>query len=149
MSEKWPAAATKLIEDKANGSAVLQSLGHEISGLIAVNPDGGKTARAQAVSPQVESGNVYLPHPAIAPWVDDFIEECASFPNGRFDDCVDACSQALNRLRAGRSGIAEFYLRQCEDLARRRGVTLEQLLANPGLSRGKTVRMRSWPVLLA
>ena len=33
-------------------------------------------ARAQAVSPQVESGNVYLPHPLIAPWVDSFLDEC-------------------------------------------------------------------------
>jgi hypothetical protein len=30
------------------------------------NPEGGKLARAHAVSPQVESGNIYLPHPAIA-----------------------------------------------------------------------------------
>ena len=59
---------------------VRQSLRHEIPGLVAVVPDGGKVARAQAVSPQVESGNVYLPHPAIAPWVEAFVEECSTFP---------------------------------------------------------------------
>ena len=90
---------SKLVEDKANGPAVIQSLRHEIPGLVAVVPDGGKVARAQAVSPQVESGNVYLPHPAIAPWVEAFVEECATFPNGRHDDQVDQISQALNRLR--------------------------------------------------
>jgi hypothetical protein len=37
-------------------------------------------ARAQAVSPQVESCNVYLAHPAIAPWVEPFIDEFSSFP---------------------------------------------------------------------
>jgi hypothetical protein len=47
----------------------------------------------------VESGNVYLPHPALAPWVEDFIEEVAAFPHGRHDDQVDAMTQALNRLR--------------------------------------------------
>jgi predicted phage terminase large subunit-like protein len=47
---------------------------------VAVVPDGGKVAGAQAVSPQVESGNVYLPHPAIAPWVEAFVEECSTFP---------------------------------------------------------------------
>jgi predicted phage terminase large subunit-like protein len=67
---------------------------------VAVVPDGGKVARAQAVSPQVESGNVYLLHPAIAPWVEAFVEECATFPNGKCDDQVDQMSQALNRLRA-------------------------------------------------
>ena len=99
LSRRFPKAATKLIEDKANGPAVIQELQHDISGLIAVNPEGGKVARAHAVSAQVESGNVYLPHPAIAPWVNDFIEEAAGFPNGRNDDQVDAMTQALNRLR--------------------------------------------------
>ena len=59
-----------------------------------------KARWAQAVSPQVESGNVYLPHPAIAPWVHAFIEECAAFPNGKYDDQVDQMTQALNRMRA-------------------------------------------------
>ena len=99
VSSKWPQAALKLVEDKANGPAVVATLRHEIAGLIAVNPDGGKLARAQAVSPQIESGNVYLPHPALAPWVEEFIEECTAFPNGRHDDQVDQMTQALNRLR--------------------------------------------------
>jgi predicted phage terminase large subunit-like protein len=47
--------------------------------LVAVVPDGGKVARAQAISPQVESGNAYLPHPAIAPWVEAFVKECSTF----------------------------------------------------------------------
>ncbi len=55
----------KLIEDKANGSAVIQMLSNEIPGLLPVNPQGGKIARAAAVSPLVEAGNVYLPHPRI------------------------------------------------------------------------------------
>jgi len=56
---------------------------------------GGKVARAQAIAPLVEAGNVYLPHPDFAPWVNDFIEECAAFPNGAHDDQVDAMTQAL------------------------------------------------------
>jgi phage terminase large subunit-like protein len=32
--------------------------------------------------------------------VGDFVEECAAFPNGRYDDQVDAMSQALLRLTA-------------------------------------------------
>ena len=87
---------TKLVEDKANGPAVIQELRHEISGLIEVNPEGGKLARAHAVSPQVESGNVYLPHPAIAAWIEGCMEEAAAFPNGRNGDQVDAMTQALN-----------------------------------------------------
>ena len=97
LSQKWPATLAKLIEDKANGSAVIQMLSHEIPGILPVNPEGGKVARAAAVSPLIEAGNVYLPHPLYAPWVTDFIEECAAFPNGAHDDQVDAMTQALLR----------------------------------------------------
>jgi len=97
LSAKWPGTIAKLIEDKANGPAVIQILGLEIPGLLPVNPSGGKIARAVAVSPLIEAGNVYLPHPLYAPWVDDFIEECAAFPNGAHDDQVDAMTQALLR----------------------------------------------------
>jgi predicted phage terminase large subunit-like protein len=97
LSAKYPVAIAKLIEDKANGPAVIQMLGHEIPGLIPVTPEGGKMARAAAVSPLIEAGKVYLLHPQLAPWVDDFIEECAAFPNGAHDDQVDAMTQALLR----------------------------------------------------
>ena len=97
LSERYPGSLAKLIEDKANGSAVIQMLKHEIEGILPVNPEGGKVARAMAVSPLIEAGNVYLPHPSIAPWVNDFTEECAAFPNGAHDDQVDAMTQALLR----------------------------------------------------
>lgn len=97
MSELYPQTYRKLIEDKANGSAVIDTLKREITGLLAVEPQGGKEARAQAVSAAVESGNVYLPQKAR--WLGDFIEECASFPNGAHDDQVDAMTQALIRFR--------------------------------------------------
>jgi phage terminase large subunit-like protein len=35
---------------------------------------------------------------SIAPWILDFIEECAAFPNSAYDDQVDAMSQALVRF---------------------------------------------------
>ncbi len=96
LSAKWPKARAKLVEDKANGPAVIATLKREISGLIPVEPQGSKEARASAVSPDVEAGNVWLPQDA--PWVQDFIEECAAFPNGANDDQVDAMSQALLRF---------------------------------------------------
>ena len=97
MTELYPQTYVKLIEDKANGSAVIDVLNQEIMGLIPVEPYGGKEARAQAVSAAVESGNIYLPKNAR--WLGDFIEECAAFPNGSHDDQVDAMTQALIRYR--------------------------------------------------
>jgi len=101
LSAKWPNADLKLVEDKANGPAVIDTLRSEISGLVAVNPEGGKLARASAVSPQVEAKNVWLPSPDTNPWVADFVQECANFPAGAHDDQVDAMSQALLRLKQG------------------------------------------------
>ena len=94
-------ARAKLIEDKANGPAVISTLKTAIPGIVPVEPDGSKQARASAVSAYIEAGNVWLPDPSIAPWVMDFIEECTAFPAGAQDDQVDATSQALRRLIAG------------------------------------------------
>lgn len=102
LSAKWPQSRLKLIEDKANGPAVIQMLRKEISGLVAVNPEGGKVARANAVAPAVEAGNVHLPHPSIAPWVEINIMEACSMPNGAYDDTVDSTSMALGRLNKRR-----------------------------------------------
>ncbi|HYC31400.1 MAG TPA: phage terminase large subunit, partial [Gemmatimonadales bacterium] len=92
------AAAAKYVEDKANGPAVIATLRHQVPGLIAVDPRGGKVARAHAVAPYVKAGNVYLPHPSMAPWVLDLIERAAAFPNIKFDDEIDAMTQALLQL---------------------------------------------------
>ena len=54
--------------------------------------------RLDAVAPLFEAGNVWLPHPSIAPWVTDFVDELVRFPNALHDDDVDACSQALEEL---------------------------------------------------
>lgn len=111
LAARWPQASAKYIEDKANGTAIINSLGQTVPGLIPVNPDGSKEARASAVSPFIEAGNVHLPAPEFAAWVGEFIEECAAFPNGANDDQVDACTQALDRLYLHGSTI-EDYLTQ-------------------------------------
>lgn len=95
LSTKYERARRKLIEDKANGPAVIQLLKRRLPGLIAVEPEGGKVARAMASTAEIESGNVYLPAPEVAPWIGEFIEECAAFPTGRHDDQVDAMTQAM------------------------------------------------------
>lgn len=90
---------SKYIEDKANGSAIISMLNRKIGGFIPIKADagtGGKEARAKAVTPWIQSGNVWLPRHK--EWTKDFVEECASFPSGTFADQVDAMSQALGQL---------------------------------------------------
>lgn len=98
LTAAWPAATTKLIEDTANGPAVIATLTREIGGIVPVTPQGGKVARVNAIAGLVEAGNVRLPDPALRSWVGDFIEEAAAFPTGAHDDQIDAMSQALVRL---------------------------------------------------
>lgn len=102
LAVSYPDAHAILIEDKANGPAVIQMLQDQVSGLIAVDPQGGKMSRAVAAQPSVQSGNCYLPHPDFADFdVYKFIEEHAQFPKGKNDDQVDAHTQAANYFRYG------------------------------------------------
>jgi predicted phage terminase large subunit-like protein len=94
MSAKWKKTTRKLVEDAANGTAVIDVLKKEIPGLVPVKPLGGKVVRAHAVTAVVEAGNVFIPDATVAPWVSDFIEETASFPSATHDDQVDAMTQA-------------------------------------------------------
>ena len=110
MSEKHPKAIRKIIEDKANGPAIISALRNKISGIVPFTPQGSKEARAFAVSPLFEAGNVYIPkQDAEHPWVRDYIDELVSFPSAPHDDRVDSTTQALNYLATGMgTGLISF-----------------------------------------
>jgi predicted phage terminase large subunit-like protein len=82
-----------LVEGKANGDAVVNTLSRNIAGIITIDPEGGKQSRANAIVLPVRSGHVLLPDGA--PWLDDFVDELANFPVGTHDDQVDALSQGI------------------------------------------------------
>lgn len=97
---KWPAIRAVLIEDKANGPAVIDTLRPRVPGLIPVEPDGDKVARANAITAYWEGLNVFLPNeglPGMA-WIKGFLTELFIFPAGANDDQVDAFTQALRYL---------------------------------------------------
>lgn len=93
ITAAYPQAVAKLIEDKANGPAVMSALRQKIHGIIPITPHDSKQGRAQAVSPLFEAGNVYVPLGAAG---DEYIEELVAFPNGAHDDQVDQTTQYLN-----------------------------------------------------
>lgn len=99
---RWPEVGAVLIEDKANGSAVMDSLRKEVPGLVPVTPKESKEARASAVAPFLQARNVFIPSARLAPWSVALVDEAAAFPNGTFDDMVDCASQALARIYLGR-----------------------------------------------
>lgn len=94
----WPKTREILIEDKANGPAVIDTLKASVSGIIPIEPDGSKLARAHAVTSYWEAGNVFLPDPSVSPWVKILVDELTAFPAAANDDQVDALTQALRRL---------------------------------------------------
>ena len=98
LTARWPQATAKLIEDKANGSAVLAHLARTVPGMIPVEPQGSKLERASAVSPFIFAENVHLPTPALLPNVGELLEESKSFPNSPHDDTIDSLSQGLSYL---------------------------------------------------
>jgi predicted phage terminase large subunit-like protein len=109
MSIKHPKATAKLIEDRANGPAVISSLRAEIDGIIPIEPRDSKQARLHAVSPLFEAGNVFFPDVSTARWAGDLVEELTRFPNAANDDQVDACTQALLYMRQRMGGILGWY----------------------------------------
>jgi predicted phage terminase large subunit-like protein len=128
MVKKYPTTSAILIEDAANGPAVVDTLKKEIPGIIAVSPEGGKQARANAVQAQFEARQVFLPNPvgragehrAERVWVEDLVTTCAAFPKGPYDDDVDALTQLMIYLKktpfvlpasAGREGEPFFKSR--------------------------------------
>ena len=98
MTSKYPGAVGKLIEVKANGQAVVDTLKLKITGIIEVCPDESKETRVNSVAPLYEAGNIHYPSPSIAPWIEGHVEEIVAFPFGKNDDRVDAESQALKKL---------------------------------------------------
>ena len=95
MSKKWPKAYLKLVEDKANGPAVISALQRELAGLVAVQVEEDKEARMSAASPQIRSGNYWLPSERLAGWMPEYRLELTTFPGSPHDDDVDATSQGL------------------------------------------------------
>ena len=85
-----------MIEDKANGPAIIALMKKQIAGMVAIKPEVSKDERLHSIAPLFEAGNVWLPANNIHTKV--IVDELVSFPHSEHDDCVDALSQGLNRF---------------------------------------------------
>ena len=91
------------IEPKASGKSIVQQLRKETSLNVVEDkaPTQDKVSRVNAVTPIIESERVVLKD---GMWVNNFLNECASFPSGKHDDMVDVLTMALNKLMIKKSG---------------------------------------------
>lgn len=112
LGAAWPLARVKLIEDKANGAAIMSRFRRAgIAGITPVTPHGSKVARvveagadqkskdakAMSMAAVIEAGDFVLPHPGMSGygWVFDCLKQLGAFPNASNDDWVDMLSQAF------------------------------------------------------
>jgi predicted phage terminase large subunit-like protein len=106
MYSEWPRVNKVLVEDKANGPAVISQMGRDVPGMVPWTPLGSKENRVHAISAMFESGHIHVPTNGLRMWADDYVDELCSFPFALHDDQVDATSQYLNNVSDGPLGVS-------------------------------------------
>jgi len=104
MAVTYPLARRIYIEKRANGGAVIETLNKEVGGVVPINPKESKVARASAITPYFEAGNIYVPNEQLDTTIEDYVQEFMRFPNSDHDDEVDSTTQYLNEIRYTNSG---------------------------------------------
>ena len=119
-------AKVVLIEDSASGIQLIQGLKadrfYQAHGVKAV---GDKVVRLRAQTAMIETGFVHLPREAH--WLEDYLHELTTFPNGKYDDQVDSTSQALGWIsESGREPpLLQYYREQAEKLQDKRPTMIQ------------------------
>jgi predicted phage terminase large subunit-like protein len=99
LRKKWSGLAAGgtvgavYIEDRANGTGLLEVLRKKVPGLIPMEPLGSKYARISAAADFIQAGNLWLPsdHDQIG----DVVIEATRFPKAAHDDAIDMLAYAL------------------------------------------------------
>ena len=66
---------------------------------------GDKVVRAEPFAAQVQGGNVFL---VAGEWVTAFLDECETFPAGKWKDQVDAAAGAFSKLAASTAYLTDY-----------------------------------------
>lgn len=95
-----------LIEAKASGSPLIQTLRKKGINAVRFVPKGDKVGRARLASAFLESGQIYVParapdYKVLRPAASKFVESCSMFPMADTRDEVDTFSQVVEFLRKG------------------------------------------------
>lgn len=96
---KYPKATAIVVEDKANGPAVIDQLRSRVGGLVEFDPSdyGSKLSRAWAIQPYLLGGNIYIPAESEKPWVRLYKKELGDFrgTGNETDDQVDCTTMGI------------------------------------------------------
>jgi predicted phage terminase large subunit-like protein len=100
-------ASKILIEPKASGKSTVQSFKNTRFNVIELPPPlDDKVTRVSNIAPFIEAGKCFIVEGA---WNDNFLGECASFPNGEHDDQVDNLSNAINYYTSNSGRIRSTF----------------------------------------
>jgi predicted phage terminase large subunit-like protein len=94
LAAQWEATHI-IVEDTASGMGLIQLLKEQTQlPVIGQHPTDDKETRMSRHEGRFEAGRLLLP--TEAPWLADFENELLAFPNGRYDDQVDALMLTLD-----------------------------------------------------
>ena len=83
-----------LIEDKSNGSSLIQDLQVNMNNIIPIKPLKSKEYRVNQILTMFEAGNILFAKNQ--DWLEELEAEILSFPNCKHDDQLDTISQFIN-----------------------------------------------------
>lgn len=118
---KYGRVVTRLPQDPGQaGKAQAQSFLKFLAGFIVkcIPESGDKITRAEPFSTQwlglegMDKGNVDI---LVAPWNEEYFNECENFPQSKFKDMVDASSSAFTELESGNTITAPSSLPDTRD----------------------------------
>lgn len=103
LNARWSQVSMTIVEDKANGPAVISALQDKVPGLVPWSSRDSKQARLYACEGFFQAGNIWVP--VESDWVDEYLDELCDFPDSEHDDEVDTTTQALLRLTTAARGF--------------------------------------------
>ena len=96
LCSQYPMMKKKIVESKASGSALIDTLNKEIGGFIPYDPKMlSKEDRLKLCLPYLESGNVFFPDESVDKDSEIYIDQMVRFPRATHDEIVDITTQYL------------------------------------------------------
>ena len=92
LRNKYCPITAVLVEGAANGPALIERLRLSLPGVQEINPKGGKESRMNIAAAEWQAHDWRIDRRA--GWAESFVEQITTFPSGRYDDMVDAMTQA-------------------------------------------------------
>lgn len=93
LRARWD-AGTVFVEAAQHGTTLVYSAGRAGVPIGKLEADSDKFTRALPASALANAGRLWFPSISAAPWVQDWLDEHAAFPNAAHDDTVDVTAYA-------------------------------------------------------